>query len=108
MLGPLEVRDGGRALQLGGGKQRGVLVQLLLSANRVVSSDRLIAELWGSAPPADAAAALQAHVSRLRRALPDGAQILLTRTPGYVLEIDPEQIDLVRFRRLAERARAPL
>jgi DNA-binding SARP family transcriptional activator/ABC-type branched-subunit amino acid transport system substrate-binding protein len=81
---------------------------LLLSANRVVSSDRLIAELWGATPPADAAAALQAHVSRLRRALPGGAGILLTRTPGYVLEIDPRQIDLVRFRELSERAGALL
>lgn len=108
MLGALEVRDGEGAVQLGGGKQRSVLALLLLSANRVVSSDRLIEALWGAAPPADAAAALQAHVSRLRRALPGGAEILLTRTPGYVLEVAAEQIDLERFRRLVHEGRAVL
>src|SRR5947209_6982343 len=106
MLGTLEVRDGGRVLRLGGGKQRGLLVQLLLSPNRVVSSDRLIDGLWGDAPPAEAAAALQAHVARLRRTLPGGAGLVQTRTPGYVLEVDPEQIDVVRFRVLVEQGRA--
>src|SRR3972149_9775508 len=61
ILGPLEVRDGEDALHLGGAKQRGVLAILLLSANEVVSADRLVDKLWGGAPPEDAAMALQAH-----------------------------------------------
>ena len=92
-------------MALGGDKQRSVLVLLLLNANRVVSSDRLVEALWGAAPPADAAAALQAHVSRLRRALPRGAEILRTRPPGYVLDVDPEQIDVERFTRLVGHGR---
>ncbi|HET9461904.1 MAG TPA: winged helix-turn-helix domain-containing protein, partial [Gaiellaceae bacterium] len=87
ILGPLEVREGENALHLGGSKQRGVLAILLLRANELVSSDRLIDELWGETPPEDAGMALQAHVSRLRKALPDGASILVTQAPGYVLRL---------------------
>ena len=62
-------------------------------------------ELWGDSPPEDAEAALQAHVSRLRKALPGADGLLVTRPPGYVLEIAPEQLDLVRFRALARAGR---
>ena len=107
LLGPLEARLGGRALPLGGSKQRGVLALLLLRANEVVSSDRLIDELWGAKPPTTAATALQVHVSQLRKALQAGAEALLTRAPGYVLAIVPDQLDLRRFERLvAEGERA--
>jgi len=107
LLGPLEARLGGRALPLGGTKQRGVLALLLLRANEVVSSDRLIDELWGAKPPTTAATALQVHVSQLRKALQAGAEALLTRAPGYVLAIVPDQLDLRRFERLvAEGERA--
>lgn len=97
ILGPLEVRDGDDAVHLGGAKQRGVLAILLLRANEVVSGDRLIHELWGDSPPEDAATALQAHVSRLRKALPEGPSILVTQPPGYVVRIEPEQLDRERF-----------
>ncbi|HET8968781.1 MAG TPA: AfsR/SARP family transcriptional regulator, partial [Gaiellaceae bacterium] len=107
VLGPLEVLDGERQLSLGGTRQRSVLAILLLLPGETVSSDRLIDELWGERPPADAQTALQQHVSRLRKALePHGA--LVTRAPGYALEIAPEQVDLVRFRALVERGRAEL
>ena len=69
ILGPLEVTDEGRELVIASGKQRALLAILLLHANEVVSSDRLIEELWGEEPPASAAKSLQVHVSRLRRAL---------------------------------------
>ena len=69
LLGPLEVRDGGRPLHLGGMRQRSVLAILLLHAGEVVPADTLIEELWRDDPPADAASALQQHVSRLRRLL---------------------------------------
>ena len=69
VLGPLEVRDGERAIRVGSAKQRCLLAALLVHANAVVSIDRLADILWGDQPPADAAAALQTYVSRLRAAL---------------------------------------
>jgi DNA-binding SARP family transcriptional activator/ABC-type oligopeptide transport system substrate-binding subunit len=110
LLGPLEVRDDGRALELGGQKRRALLALLLLHANEVVSSDRLIEELWGEDPPQAAATALHGHVSRLRKLLGSGDEAsghkLLTRPPGYVLQLEPEQLDLHRFERLRDEARA--
>ena len=108
ILGPLEVRDREDVLHLGGSKQRGVLALLLLSANDVVSSDRLVDQLWGDAPPEDAAMALQAHVSRLRKALPGGPELLATRAPGYTLQLAPGQLDLERFEALVQQGRAAL
>ena len=69
LLGPLEVVDGDRLLALGGVKPRSLLALLLLHANEVVSTDRLIDELWGDEPPATAAKSVQVHVSRLRKEL---------------------------------------
>jgi DNA-binding SARP family transcriptional activator len=78
ILGPLEVaHDGGRQVVLGGRKQRSVLAILLVHANEVVSADRL-KELWSGRPPPSAATSLQAHVSRLRRALGDDQRIVTT------------------------------
>ena len=85
ILGPFEVADDeGRELALGGRKQRAVLAILLLHAGEVVSSDRLIDELWGERAPATAAKTLQVYVSKLRKALGDG--VLVTRSGGYVLD----------------------
>ncbi|MGH3082366.1 MAG: BTAD domain-containing putative transcriptional regulator [Gaiellaceae bacterium] len=103
VLGPVEVWDDERALQLGGPKQRALLALLLLDAGRVVSTDRLIDVLWGEHPPATAATSLQNLVSQLRKLL--GADVLVTKPPGYRLEIQAEQLDLERFRRLVEGAR---
>src|SRR2546427_6863328 len=109
ILGPLEVLDEERVLDVGGGKQRSVLVLLLLHANEVVSSDRLIDELWPAEPPPSAAKIIQAHVSRLRKALDGvGEAILLTRGPGYLLRVAPGQLDRDRFRGLLEEGRAAL
>ena len=72
LLGPLEVRAAGRQLSLGPPKQRALLALLLLNANRVVSRERLIDELWGEGPPETAVKALQVYVSQLRKVLPDG------------------------------------
>ena len=85
---------------------------LLLNAGEVVSSDRLIDELWGESPPSDAQTALQAHVSRLRKVLePDhGGEpaLLLTQPPGYLLSIADDQLDLRRFDRLVAESRRVL
>src|SRR5436190_19534238 len=83
-LGPLEVVEQGRALPLGGARQRTLLALLLTRANEVVSADRLIDELWRAEPPRTAANALQYHVSRLRKALAP-SQAIVTREPGYVI-----------------------
>ena len=91
----------------GGAKQRSLLALLLLDTGRVVSSDRLIEELWGGDPPEDAATALQQHVSRLRKLL-EPHEVLETRSPGYVLAIDPQQVDFSRFERLRDEGRALL
>jgi len=106
ILGPLEVYDRGKALPLGAGKQRAVLALLLLHANEVVSADRLIDELWGEAPPPPAAKILQNYVSQLRRPLSDG--VLLTRGHGYVLRVEPGELDLDRFRQLVDEGRRAL
>lgn len=106
ILGPVEVWKDGRPVSLGRGKQRAVLALLVIDANRIVSSDRLIDQLWNGQPPATAATALQGHISGLRKAL--GPGVIATRRPGYVLQIEPEQVDLGRFERLREAARSAL
>jgi DNA-binding SARP family transcriptional activator len=103
ILGPLEVGSNGNPLPLGGLKQRALLAALLVRANEVVSTDRLIEDLWGESPPRTAATSLQNFVSQLRKAL--GPELLATRSPGYVLVVDPEQIDAKRFERLLHEAR---
>ena len=101
ILGPLEAREGVTPVPLGGGRQQALLAMLLLHANEVVSTGRLIEGLWEEPPPG-AVKAVQVYVSRLRRAL--GGRLLASKPPGYVLHVDPEQFDLARFRRLRECA----
>jgi DNA-binding SARP family transcriptional activator len=103
ILGPLEVEEGGRPIALGGLKQRMLLALLLLTPNRPVSVDRLLDALWGGDPPGAAPNALQYHVSQLRKALADGAPIV-TQESGYLIQLDPEQLDLLRFERLVAAA----
>ena len=79
---------------------------LLLHPNEVVPADRLIEELWGEDSPERAAAALRVNVSRLRKALP--ADVLATRSPGYVLRVAPDELDLHRFERLVDEGRSLL
>jgi DNA-binding SARP family transcriptional activator/class 3 adenylate cyclase len=104
ILGPLEVVENGLALELGGQKQRALLAALLLDANRVVSADRLIDALWEDEPPETAQKALQVYVSQLRKLL--GKERLETRAPGYLLRVEPDQLDLGRFTRLREEGRS--
>ena len=106
ILGPLEVWDNGTEVSLGGPKPRALLAGLLLHPNEVVPTDRLIDELWGEDSPEDAAAALRVNVSRLRRALPP--DLLTTRAPGYVLRVEPDELDLHRFERLVDEGRSLL
>src|SRR5260221_7559427 len=100
ILGPLEVFEDGRALDLGGAKQRAALAVLALNANRVVSRDLLIEALWDAEPTESAGKALQGYVSQLRKVL--GRERLETRPPGYLLRLEPDELDLARFERLYE------
>ena len=104
ILGPLEVAADSEPLQLSGQKQRALLALLLLDANRVVSTDRIVDALWGEEPPRTAATSLQNFVSQLRKLL--GSDVVVTKPPGYQLRIEPEQLDLERFTRLVEESRA--
>jgi DNA-binding SARP family transcriptional activator len=106
ILGPLEVWAEGVEVSLGGPKQHALLVLLLLHPNEVVPTDRLIEELWGEDSPERAAAALRVNVSRLRKALPQ--DVLTTRSPGYVMRVEPDELDLHRFERLVDEGRSLL
>jgi class 3 adenylate cyclase/tetratricopeptide (TPR) repeat protein len=103
VLGPLEVVEGGRAVDLGGAKQRALLALLAINANRVVSRDRLVEALWEDEPPETAAKALQVYVSQLRKQL--GRERLETGSNGYLLRVDPDELDVARFQRLHESGR---
>src|SRR5262245_23348762 len=112
ILGPLEVSEGERVLPVRGGRQRALLALLLLHANEVVASDRLMDELWGGERPESGVTALQVRISQLRKALDGGRsssrELLQTRPPGYVLQVDPEEIDARRFERMVAEGRAAL
>src|ERR1700752_781012 len=118
VLGPFEVRDGGRLGGLGGDKERGLLAVLLLHRNEVVSADRLIDELWGESAPPTAVRTVHAYVSRLGKGLNGNGTIggpgeesaagsrsgvLVTRGHGYLLEVAPGELDLERFRELVDQ-----
>jgi hypothetical protein len=110
ILGPLEVLEAGRSLQIPGGKARALLAILLLNANEVQSTDRLIDLLWGEDPPATADKALQVHVSQLRKALTDARapnSPIHTRPPGYVLALEAHQLDLLQFLQLVDEGGEP-
>lgn len=110
VLGPVEAAADSVPLDVGGPQQRALLALLLLRANEVVSRDRLIDELWGDAPPATARDTLKVYVGRLRKVFGQNGsrERLVTRGGGYVLQIDPEQLDLHRFQRLTAEGAAAL
>lgn len=103
VLGQLEVRIDGEAAPLGGPKQRALLALLLLNANEVVSRDRLVDALWGERTPASAQRSLDSYVSRLRALL--GSDRIERRPPGYLLRVEPGELDLERFERLLVQGR---
>jgi DNA-binding SARP family transcriptional activator/pimeloyl-ACP methyl ester carboxylesterase len=104
LLGPLEVGDGSTPIPIAGRKQRALLARLLLDANRTVSADRLVDDLWGESVPDSAQKMVQIYVSQLRKVLPEG--LLQTRPPGYALQVEPASIDLVRFEQLRREGEA--
>jgi predicted ATPase/DNA-binding SARP family transcriptional activator len=109
ILGPLQVTKGGRALPLGGPKQRALLAALLLERNRVVARDHIVDALWGDRPPASAANSVHIYVSKLRRLLADGDRgndgVLCTEPPGYLLRVPASTVDATEFERLLARGK---
>jgi DNA-binding SARP family transcriptional activator len=106
ILGSFQLEDGGRRIPMGGARQRAVLVSLLLRANEVVPSEQLLMDLWGEDTSLSAANSLQAAISRLRRVLPPGR--LLTRPPGYLLRVFPDELDVSQFEQLVFEGREAL
>ena len=109
MLGPLEVRtdaDPGEIVEVPGARLRALLIMLALHPGQPVPASQLIDGLWPEEMPAAAANALQALVSRLRRALPE--PVIESRPSGYQIKIDPRSTDIVRFENLAAAGRAQL
>jgi DNA-binding SARP family transcriptional activator/tetratricopeptide (TPR) repeat protein len=106
LLGPLEAVVDGAPVKLGPPQQRALLALLLLNANEVVSRDRIVDELWGERPPATAAKLVQVYVSALRKVL--GRDVLVTRPPGYLLQVEPGAVDLDRFQRHLDEGGAAL
>ncbi len=109
LLGPVEVRVNGLRVDLGHARQRAVLAILLLGLNEVVPTDRLIDRVWGEEPPRSARNVIYGYVTRLRAAitaLEDPSVVLSRRAGGYILEANPEHVDVFRFRRQAAEAAA--
>src|SRR6266705_913271 len=109
LLGPLEVSSQGRPVEVAGRRLRLLLAVLALRAGRVVEAERLVDLLWPQTSlPADPTNALQALGSRLRRALePGGAgERVVARPPGYLLAVEPDEVDVLRFERLAAAGHA--
>ncbi|WP_432840306.1 AfsR/SARP family transcriptional regulator [Dactylosporangium sp. CA-092794] len=108
LLGPIEVAIGDRPLELGHARQRSVLAVLAVEANRVVSRAQLADRVWGDRAPASVTNLLYGYLGRLRALLEPtgGAVSIQRRTGGYRLAVEEDAVDLLRFRRLAARARA--
>lgn len=113
MLGPLEVALAGRTVHIGSPKQRAVLAVLALEAGKLVTSDTLCELVWDEDQPASPSSTLQSLISRLRGTLATGSggvveagrDVLRTREPGWVLDVEPAAIDALRFQELTSRAR---
>lgn len=105
VLGSVEVWVGTAPVAVGGGKPRALLAALALDPGRVISVSRLVDVVWGADAPATATDLVQSYVSALRRKLPGGGEVIETRPPGYVLRVEPDDVDHVRFSRLVAQAR---
>ncbi|WFF00127.1 BTAD domain-containing putative transcriptional regulator [Micromonospora sp. WMMD964] len=113
VLGPLELVIAGESANLGPPKQRATLAALVVDAGQPVPVPVLVDRVWDQQPPAGARNALYVHVMRIRRLLapvaasPQTHTQLRRRPDGYLLDVDPDAVDLHRFRRLVGTARQP-
>jgi class 3 adenylate cyclase/DNA-binding SARP family transcriptional activator len=106
ILGPLEIRVGETRLTFAGEKRGALLALLLLNANRVLSIEQLIDELWGDEPPESGAKAVQVRISQLRKVFVNAGirELIVTRAPGYMIELAPGELDLHRFEHLVSES----
>jgi DNA-binding SARP family transcriptional activator/tetratricopeptide (TPR) repeat protein len=112
LFGELEVLAAGRSLDVGTPRQQAVLAALIIDAGRPVPIETLIDRVWNDSPPAEARNVLYSHLSRIRQMLRQAATLgdeaavrVERRHAGYVLDIDPDLVDLHRFERLVDRGR---
>ncbi|HSK27114.1 MAG TPA: BTAD domain-containing putative transcriptional regulator, partial [Jiangellales bacterium] len=106
VLGPLEIWDHGARVDLPGGQERALLALLLTAPGRTFSVQAIVTALWGEDPPGRARKTAQSYVSRLRQSLPPGiAEVVVTRSPGYLVDLEPRQVDAERFRLLSTQGR---
>src|SRR5262245_7170764 len=105
LLGGVSATVRGRPVDLGGPKQRAVLALLALDAGRVVSVDRLVEGLWGDRPPEQASVSVRSYASNLRRILDVPIE---NRRPGYVLDVDPSDVDVHQFEQLVDTGKEEL
>jgi DNA-binding SARP family transcriptional activator/pimeloyl-ACP methyl ester carboxylesterase len=103
ILGSLGVVSGGLEVQISGAQRRAVLALLLVHANRVVSADALADDLWHGLPPRSASTTLQTYVYQLRKTLEITS--IQTRPTGYLLAVEPDDLDALRFERAVETVR---
>jgi DNA-binding SARP family transcriptional activator len=114
VLGPIDVVDGLRSIDVGTKMHRAVLSLLVMNANRVVSLDRLTDCLWGEEPPPTATGALHVYISGLRKVLEPGraprapSRVLVTEPPGYALRLPSRFVDVARFEELLGEGQALL
>ena len=106
ILGPLEVTEKGRPVQLGGPRARQALAVLLVSVNEVVSVEALASVLWPGRTVPEARNAVQTQLSRLRRMA--GSERLETVGPGYRLRLEADELDALAFGEAAARATSAL
>jgi len=110
LIGPVEIDSGGGVVEIGPPQQRLLVAALAVDAGRLVSAESLIDRIWDDAP-SGARRTLHVLVSKLRRLLEQasgrepGAVTVVRGSGGYVLQLDPERVDVLRFRRLADGAR---
>lgn len=108
ILGQLEAVDNGQPVALGSPQQRALLARLLISANEVVTADRLIEDIWRGEPPDTARHTLHVYISRLRKAIDPDRTRLRHQGRGYRLAVAPDEFDAMRFERLAAEGRGAL
>jgi DNA-binding SARP family transcriptional activator len=109
LLGPLYVRGQDGEVVVAAAKQRAVLAALLVRANRVVSFDEFADDVWDGAPPPAARPTLRNYVKSLRRLLgPDIGERIVTREPGYLIQVDEKELDMLRVRALCARGGAAI
>ena len=109
LFGGLEVEVDQRPVDIAGRRKRGLLSALALYPGRTLSADSLLSLIWGEEPPPSGRKALQVHMSELRTALRRQEATALVESiqtveRGYLLDVDPDAVDVHRFTSLLARA----